>query len=70
MDGKRENYFFLDFQGKCLLPNYQEVENSDVSSKPFMLILDNNVCIHISEIDGSKLDKIKKTKINKFFKIL
>jgi hypothetical protein len=65
---QKRKLLFLDFQGKCLLPNYQEVKNADVSSKPFMLILDNNVCIHISEIDGSNSDKIKKTKINNFLK--
>ncbi|PSB32858.1 hypothetical protein [Chlorogloea sp. CCALA 695] len=66
MGSQRENYFFLGFQGKCSPPNYQDVRNSDLSGKSFILIPDNNVCIHISESDALKQDNLKKAKVNNF----
>lgn len=66
MGSTRSRYFYLDFQGKCALPSHQEVANSDLSGRPFTLIPDNNVCIHLSEVDRSKKDKTKQAKVNEF----
>jgi hypothetical protein len=66
MGNQRENYFFLDFQGKRLPPNDREVRDSDLSSRPFMLIPDNNICIHMSENDLPNQDKIKKARVSSF----
>jgi hypothetical protein len=66
MSSKREVYFYLDSQGKCSLPSHQEVKDSDLNGKPFILIPDNNVCIHLSEFDRSKKDKTKQAKVNEF----
>ena len=66
MTSKRESYFFLNCQGKCSLPNNQEVRSSDASNSPFTLILDNNVCTHISETGSLKQDKSKKKKVDNF----
>lgn len=65
----RLNYFFLNYQGICSPPNYQEVTGSDLSRKPFILIPDNNVCTHVSEYSQdqqNKQDEIKKAKVKNF----
>ena len=66
MGSTRNSYFYLDFQGKRTPPSHQEVESSDSRKKPFTLIPDNNVCIHLSEMDASRKDKIKQAKVNEF----
>lgn len=66
MSTQRNSYFFLNSQGICSPPSYQEVKNFDVSSRPFILIPDNNVCIHTSEINLTQQDKTKKTKAKNF----
>jgi hypothetical protein len=66
MSSQRNSYFFLTYQGICLPPNYQEVKNSDLSNKSFILIPDNNVCIHMSESDSLAQDLTKKTKVTNF----
>lgn len=66
MSSQRNSYFFLNFQGICSPPNYQEVKISDLSNRSLILIPDNNVCIHMSETDSSTQDKTKKTKVNHF----
>ena len=63
----RKSYFFLNHQGECLnLPNFKEVECSDLSNKPYILIPDNNVCIHVSDLNVSKQQKIKTIKAENF----
>ena len=63
---KRKEYFFIKYDGNYLdmssLPSYQEVFKSDVTGRPYNLILDNNVCIHISDSDNSKQCQKKKAK--------
>lgn len=66
MSSQRNSYFFLNSQGICLPPNYQEVKNSDLSNRSFILIPDNNVCIHMSESDSLAQDITKKTKVTNF----
>ena len=51
------------------MPTFQEVEKAALENHPFMLIPDNNVCIHISEFNTSK-DKSKKEKAINFMKYL
>ena len=63
----RKRYFFLNHQGECLnLPNFKEVEYSDLSNQPYILIPDNNVCIHVSDLYVSKQQKIKTIKAENF----
>lgn len=66
MSNSRDNYFFLDSQDKISLPSNQEVRASDLAGKPFILIPDNNVCIHVSENNLKNQDKIKRLKVNNF----
>ncbi len=62
----RLSYFFLDSQGICSPPTYQEVKKSELNGKPFILIPDNNVCTHTSEYNSSNQDKIKRAKVKNF----
>lgn len=66
MSTQREDYYFLNFQGQCLPPNHEEVKSSDLSNSPFILIPDNNICIHLSENNFSSQDKLKKAKVSNF----
>ena len=54
MSKSRQEYFFLNHQGKCLPPNWSQVRELDLTEKPCMLVPDNNVCIHVSDFNISK----------------
>lgn len=54
----RKEYCFLNHQGECLKPNKSEVEVSDLTNMPYMLVPDNNVCTHVSDFNNYK-DKTK-----------
>ncbi|MDJ0682717.1 MAG: hypothetical protein QNJ18_22995 [Xenococcaceae cyanobacterium MO_167.B52] len=63
----RQEYFFLNHQGECSKPNWSQVKDLDSTNKPYMLVPDNNVCIHVSDFNISKKqDKIKRIKARKF----
>lgn len=66
MSSQRNSYFFLNSQGICSPPSYQEVKNYELNSRPCILIPDNNVCIHTYQLDLPKQDKIKKAKAKNF----
>ena len=66
MSSQRNSYFFLNSHGICSPPNHQEVRISDLINSSFILIPDNNICMHMSETDSSKQDKIKREKVNNF----
>lgn len=60
---KRKEYLFVKFDGNyqsiSSLPNYEEVTKSDFTNRPYNLILDNNVCIHVSDSSSTSQDQIK-----------
>ena len=66
MGSQRVDYHYLNFRGKLSPPNSEQVKNADSKGIPFQLILDNNICIHVSDLYRPSLDKIKKTKANNF----
>ena len=67
MSKSRQDYFFLNHQGECSPPNKSEVRNLDLTNKPYMLVPDNNVCIHVSDSDKYR-DKTKKIRAKNFLK--
>ncbi len=62
----RLSYFFLNSQGICSPPSCEEVRNSELNGKPFILIPDNNVCTHVSDYSSSEQDRIKRAKAQHF----
>lgn len=60
MSKSRQDYFYLNHQGECSKPTWSEVRDLDLTNKPYTLIPDNNVCIHVSDYNVS--DKQHKTK--------
>lgn len=68
MNQKRKKYFFLNYQGECLLPNKEEVKISDFNNQPYILIPDNNVCIHVYQLNIDTQDNGKIAKAEDFLK--
>ncbi|WP_144864145.1 hypothetical protein [Hyella patelloides] len=57
----------MNHQGECSKPSWSEVKNLDSTNKPYMLVPDNNVCIHVSDFNISKKqDKTKRIKARNF----
>lgn len=70
MSKSRQDYFFVNHQGDYLQPNKSEVRDLDLTNKPYMLVPDNNVCIHVSDSDryGDKTKKIRAKKFLEYVK--
>ncbi|MDJ0635420.1 MAG: hypothetical protein QNJ34_19675 [Xenococcaceae cyanobacterium MO_188.B29] len=66
MSKSRQDYFFLNHQGECLKPSWSEVRDLDLTSNPYMLVPDNNVCFHVSNLNICKQDKVKRIKARNF----
>ncbi|HHP7229272.1 MAG TPA: hypothetical protein ACFCUY_00245 [Xenococcaceae cyanobacterium] len=67
MSKSRQTYFFLNHQGECSQPNWSEVRELDSTERPYMLVPDNNVCIHVSDFNISrKQDKTKRIRARNF----
>lgn len=65
MGSQRKDYYFLGYRGAICPPSSTEVKKAEENGLPFELILDNNVCKHVSSLYHCK-DKIKKTRANNF----
>jgi hypothetical protein len=68
MNQKRKKYFYLNHEGKSLLPSNKEVMNSDFSNQPYILIPDNNVCTHVSDLNTATQHSTKRAKAEDFLR--